>query len=228
MVDNGSSSAFYSSQAYANVGWEIDVWGRLRAQQADEVVRFRITNPGQALYKVAVPKGIGDGTSAQLLQEVVSNDLALSGFFKVLDPTSFVADLAKEGLDVAIDSWRPVGAEAVIKAHPQLVGGDLTIEFRLYELVKGDKPVLTKSYRASAQEPRKLAHLFAGEVVRYFTGEDTFFGSQIAFARGSGAHQEVAVVGQRAGDRFGSDGIDRSSTHGSYLGVRGMKIVCAF
>lgn len=165
-----------------------------RAQQADEVVRFRITNPGQALYKVAVPKGIGDGTSAQLLQEVISNDLALSGFFQVLDPTSFVADLAKENLDVVIDSWRPVGAEAVIKAHPQLVGSDLTIEFRLYELVKGDKPVLTKTYRASAQEPRKLAHLFAGEVVRYFTGEDTFFGSQIAFARGSGAHQEVAVM----------------------------------
>lgn len=165
-----------------------------RAQQADEVVRFRITNPGQALYKVAVPKGLGDASNAQLLQEVVSNDLALSGFFKVLDPASFVADLTKEDLDVTIDSWRTVGAEAVIKAHPQLVGNDVTIEFRLYELVKGDKPVLSKSYRASAQEPRKLAHLFAAEVVRYFTGEETFFGSQIAFARGSRASQEIAVM----------------------------------
>lgn len=32
--DNGSSGSFNSSQAYAAVGWEIDVWGRLRAQQA--------------------------------------------------------------------------------------------------------------------------------------------------------------------------------------------------
>ena len=32
--DSGSSSTFTSSQAYASVGWEIDVWGRLRAQQA--------------------------------------------------------------------------------------------------------------------------------------------------------------------------------------------------
>ncbi len=32
--DNGSSGRFDSSQAYAAVGWEIDVWGRLRAQQA--------------------------------------------------------------------------------------------------------------------------------------------------------------------------------------------------
>lgn len=32
--DNGSSGRFDASQAYAAVGWEIDVWGRLRAQQA--------------------------------------------------------------------------------------------------------------------------------------------------------------------------------------------------
>lgn len=32
--DSGSSGTFNSSQAYASVGWEIDVWGRLRAQQA--------------------------------------------------------------------------------------------------------------------------------------------------------------------------------------------------
>lgn len=189
---------------YIGLGVALGLWAAppSRAQQAqqaqqtqaDGVVRFRITNPGEALYKIAIPKGVGDGSVSQLLSEVVSNDLALSGFFKVLDPTSFVADLAKEDLGVAVDSWRTVGAEAVIKAKPVIVGGDVTIEFRLYELVKGERPVLTKSYRATQAEQRKLAHLFAGEVVKYFTGEDTFFGSQIAFARGAGAHQEIAVM----------------------------------
>jgi outer membrane protein TolC len=32
--DSGSSGTFTSSQAYASVAWELDVWGRLRAQQA--------------------------------------------------------------------------------------------------------------------------------------------------------------------------------------------------
>jgi NodT family efflux transporter outer membrane factor (OMF) lipoprotein len=34
ITDDSGSSTFTSSQAYASVGWEIDVWGRLRAQQA--------------------------------------------------------------------------------------------------------------------------------------------------------------------------------------------------
>jgi len=34
LEDNGSSGRFDGNQAYAAVGWEIDVWGRLRAQQA--------------------------------------------------------------------------------------------------------------------------------------------------------------------------------------------------
>lgn len=116
--------------------------------QADDVVRFKITNPGQALYKIAVPKLLGDGESAQVMQEVLTGDLNASGLFKTLDPSSFVADLAKEELTIGPDSWRTVGAEGVVKARTTTIGGDLSVEFRLYEVIKGDKPVLTKTYRA--------------------------------------------------------------------------------
>src|SRR5689334_22611776 len=68
----------------------------------DDVIRFRITNPGQALYKVAVPTILGDGQTGAVLQEVISNDLAMAGFFKVLDPKSFVAALAKEDLGISL------------------------------------------------------------------------------------------------------------------------------
>ncbi|HNF95771.1 MAG TPA: Tol-Pal system beta propeller repeat protein TolB [Pseudomonadota bacterium] len=180
--------------------------------QADDVVRFKITNPGQALYKIAVPKLLGDGESAQVLQEVLSGDLSASGLFKSLDPNSFVADLAKEDLSIAPDSWRTVGAEGVIKAKVTATGGDLAIEFRLYEVIKGDRAVLTKSYRGPAASVRRLAHTFADEVVRYFTGEDSFFGTQIAFARPSGRQQEIVVMdydgaGQRTLTSNGSQNI---------------------
>lgn len=162
--------------------------------QADEVVKFRITNPGQALYKIAVPTVIGDAQSAAVIQEVVSGDLSLSSFFKVLDPKSFVADLAKEDLGIAADSWKTVGAESVMKAKVGTSGGDVTIEFRLFEVVKGENPVLTKTYRAPASDLRKLGHLFAAEIVKYFTAEDSFFTSQIAFSRVNGRQQEIAVM----------------------------------
>lgn len=162
--------------------------------QADDVVRFKITNPGQALYKIAVPKLLGDGESAQVMQEVLTGDLNASGLFKTLDPSSFVADLAKEELTIGPDSWRTVGAEGVVKARTTTIGGDLSVEFRLYEVIKGDKPVLTKTYRAPTANVRRLAHIFADEIVRYYSGEDSFFGTQIAFSRPLGSQQALVVM----------------------------------
>lgn len=171
-----------------------------RADVSD-VVRFRITNPGQALYKIAIPGMLGDGDHGRVLQEVLSGDLNASGLFKSLDPTSFVADLAKEELSIAPDSWRTVGAEGVIKARISLNGSDLAIEFRLYEVIKGDRAVLTKSYRAPVSSVRRLAHSFADEVVRYFTGEDSFFGTQIAFSRSVGREQELVTMDYDGADQ---------------------------
>lgn len=158
------------------------------------MVRFRITNPGEALYKVAIPAALGDGAVATVVSEVLSGDLSMAGFFKVLDPKSFVADLGKEDLGMTLDPWKTVGAESVIKAKATVSGGELNIEFRLYELVKGPNPVLVKTYRASETDVRKLSHLFADEVVRYFTGEDSFFHTQIAFAKVNGKTQELSVM----------------------------------
>jgi TolB protein len=162
--------------------------------RADDVVRFRITNPGQALYKIAIPAVLGDASAAAVMTEVLSADLGLSGFFKVLDPKSFVADLAKEDVNMAPDAWKPVGAESVIKAKVVNSGGDLAVEFRLYELIKGEQPVLGKAYRGPLSDTRKLAHLFAAEVLKYFTAEDSFFHTQIAFSRVEGKQQELTVM----------------------------------
>src|SRR5262245_36656217 len=91
--------------------------GSNQTPHADDVVRFRITNPSQALYKVAIPTLVGDTQSSAIIQEVLSGDLGMSGFFKVLDPRSFVADQAKEELGMNTDSWKVVGAESVIKGR---------------------------------------------------------------------------------------------------------------
>ena len=74
------------------------------------------------------------------------------------------------------------------------IGGDLSVEFRLFEVVKGDSPVLTKNYRAGEVNTRNLAHQFAAEVVKYFTNEDSFFGTQIAFSKVSGQTKEIAIM----------------------------------
>ena len=64
-----------------------------KAQQADEMVRFKITNPSLSAYKLAIPvfQTDGDPGLGKGLQEIMMGDLRATGTFQVLDPHSFVA-----------------------------------------------------------------------------------------------------------------------------------------
>jgi TolB protein len=59
---------------------------------------------------------------------------------------------------------------------------ELTVEFYLYDLGKGAKPVLSKTYKGPSRSVRRLAHKFGDDVVKYYTGEQGIFTSKIAFA----------------------------------------------
>jgi TolB protein len=165
-----------------------------RAQAADETVRFKITAGGTDLYKLAIPLPLGDKGSAQNASDVLSNDLALSGFFKVLDPKSFLANPQAEQLTIAPQDWRNVGAAGVIKARATAYGSDVKYEFRLFEVSKGDSPMLSKDYRGPMASARQLAHQFANDVVKYYTSEDSFFASKITFASKTGPQRKDIYV----------------------------------
>ncbi len=144
----------------------------------------------RGLYPIAVPTGVdSDRGLAKTVADVLSFDLKVAGWFKVLDPRSFLADLKKEGLSIDPPKWKNVGAFGVVKYQAVATGSKIRVEFRLYETDKGKTPVLSKTYQGSQSDVRAFAHSWANEVVKYFTGEDGFFGSKIAFVtkpRGGG------------------------------------------
>ncbi len=180
-----------------------------RAQSADDAVRFKITSGGRDLYKIAIPLPLGDKANATTAQAVLSNDLALSGYFKVLDPSSFLANLDAEQLVINPPDWRNVGAEGVIKARATAYGSDVKLEFRLFEVAKGDAPVLSKDYRGPMAQARQLVHQFANDVVKYYTGEDGFFASKIAFGQGEGGKRRDIMV--MDWDGYGATAITKAS-----------------
>src|SRR5262249_17986503 len=59
-------------------------------------------------------------------------------------------------------------------------------DMRLYELAKGDAPILSKSYRGEAKQLRGFMHDFANEVLRVLTGTAGVFGTHLAYARKGG------------------------------------------
>lgn len=180
-----------------------------RGQATDNAVRFKITAGGRDLYKLAVPLPLGDSSAAKTVAEVLTNDLALSGYFKVLDPASFLANLAAEQLTINPPDWRNVGAEGVVKARATAYGNEERLEVHLYEVAKGDAPVMAKEYRGPRSQVRHLAHQIANDIVRYYTGEDGFFESQIAFSGETGKRRRDVFT--MDWDGFGVHALTHSS-----------------
>lgn len=147
----------------------------------DTTVVIDVNNTKRILYPIAVPIGSGDAASAKAVAEVASFDLGVSGWFRVLDPRSFLADLGKEALEIEPPKWKDVGAFGVMKYRVTSSGGKVEITFKLYEVEKGNTAVLSRTYSGEARELRGLVHKWCNDVVKYYTGEEGFFGSKIAF-----------------------------------------------
>ncbi|MEM9488500.1 MAG: hypothetical protein AAGC55_05120, partial [Myxococcota bacterium] len=169
---------------------------------ADErAVVIDLADPNRSLYPLAIPRGVNsDRKLVREIQKVASFNMGVAGWFKVLSPRSFLANLKAEGLGIDPQKWKDVGAFGVMKYQVTKTGSDLEIQFRLYEVEKGDSPVLSRTYRGS--ELRPLVHLWCNEVIAYFTGEPGFFGSKIAFVtkrrRGSKAVMAMDFDGEGA------------------------------
>src|SRR5262249_16101163 len=156
--------------------------GQSGAQEGRIIINTEV-KARKGLYPIAVPPATGSEPSVQqLVTDVQSFDLGVSSWFKVLDPRSFLADLKGEGMSIEPKKWADVGAFGVVKTTVTTGGGQLTIELKLYEVERGAIPVLEKTYRGSVGDARKLTHMWANDVVMYFTGEPGFFASQIAFS----------------------------------------------
>ncbi|MCP4606672.1 MAG: protein TolB [Proteobacteria bacterium] len=149
-----------------NAPLEVELWGGIRD-----------------LYKIAVPMPLGDRASASEVQKIQSQDLKLSSLFEVLAPKSYLADLAAEGMSIDKDPWVQVGAQGVSKCRVTKAGGELKLEFKLFEVARGGKAVLSKTFTGSKDGLTFIVHKWVNKVIGYFTGEDGVFGSRLLFSR---------------------------------------------
>lgn len=179
--------------------------GEARAQKPEDDLPIQISDAGVQLLKLAVPRAEGDPDGARLAVEVMSRDMEVVGYFKVLDPTSFPQQLQAEGLGFSSALWSQVGAQAVVKMK---AAGGGALEGRVYATARGDAAVLSKSYRGA--DLREAVHDFANDVVQWFTGQRGVFGSRIVFSLNGKSGREIAAVDMDGGrtstlTKMGSD-----------------------
>lgn len=158
----------------------------------EELPQITITDPNRDLFRLALPAAVGDKELAAAVTEIERRDLEMVGIFRVLDPQSFPDSLTREGLGFSSDLWSQVGAQGVAKLRASRDGGGVSLEGRLYQIGRGEAPVLTKTYRGP--EARSLVHQWSNDVIAQFTGLRGVFGSRIAFAM-TGRNPEIATIG---------------------------------
>jgi TolB protein len=149
---------------------------------ADEGVIIDVKGAKRGAYPIAIPLGVdSDSDMAKTVQSVATFDMQVAGWFKVLDPAGFLADLGAEKLSIEPQKWKDVGAYGVMKYKVTKSGSGIEIEFRLYEVSKGTTASLSRTYKGGKDDLRAFVHAWCNEVVKYYTNEDGFFGSKIAF-----------------------------------------------
>ena len=161
-----------------------------------------ITAPAQAAVEVDInhgdiqplpiaiaPLGGADARTAALgaeISKVISANLDRSGFFKPLDPGSFI----DRNMDVAVQpnfaNWRAINAQALVNGQASIdADGRLRVDFRLWD-VFNQQQLLGLQFTATPEDWRRIAHKISDQVYKKLTGEDGYFDTRIVFVAESG------------------------------------------
>jgi TolB protein len=173
------------------------------APTGGQVTQVFVSGGNRSLFKIALPPILGAKDVGATMVETSTRDFTLSSLFQVLDPTSFTANLALEGTGIDPSSWRNIGAEGVVKGSAMTrPGAGVHLELYLFVVSRGSQPVLKREYDVQpGAGVRTAVHQFDNEVVKWFTGTASSFGTRLVFSATTGR-------GQKGIFSIGSDGQD--------------------
>jgi TolB protein len=180
-------------------------WAGVSAAQ----VRGTIFGPGARSYPVAIAplKNLGGGPAAKdagtRFADIVARDLTLAGYFKILDRAAYVEQPESSGYTtdtINFDNWSVIGALALVKGGYTFEGDKLTVEVRLFDVYQR-RQLTGRRYHGPVDELRRMAHRFADEIMKQFTGELGPFDSRLAFiSKRDGRFKEMYVMSLDGGD----------------------------
>jgi TolB protein len=153
-----------------------------------------VSAPERDLYRIAIPSIRGGSALGESGAEIIRNDLRLVSLFNVLNPRSFIANLEQEGLGITKAPWSSVGAQGVVKGAISAVGDSIFVDMRLYEIARGEAPIVSRTYRGTQAQLRGFMHEFANEILRALTGTAGSFGTRVTFTRKVGPGRKDVYI----------------------------------
>jgi TolB protein len=129
------------------------------------------------------------------ITKTLKGDLLFTGLFSIIDKDAYIEDPASglTGSETDFNSWRVIGADALIKGTIKVVGESLTVELRLYDTVK-EKNIAGTRYIGKIINPRIIAHRFADEIIEELTGEPSIFSTRFLFVGERTGNKEIYMA----------------------------------
>ena len=166
-------------------------------------VSLEIIGPGMPKYPMAVSplKHVGTGRDPGKYSEGIADaivyDLDLSGWFRVLDRGAYIENPQQSGDTLGsfdFRDWSTIGAVGLVKGRFSVQGDEITVELRLFDVSQA-KEIIGKRYSGRARDFRRIAHKFADEIIKQFTGIQGVFNTRIAYVSTSGGRfKEIHVA----------------------------------
>jgi TolB protein len=165
----------------------VDVWINI---QGAGTKKLNIAIPEFTVVAGSDPQGLG-----KQLASVIGNDLTFTGQFTVVAATGSIPANNPAALRQSWTDFAAAGAHAGVHGLLAVRGGRLEAEMRLYDLTSTEQRLIaSRTFEMGADQPRRLAHKIADEIVLQFTGERGVADTKIAYAAGPRGGREIMVA----------------------------------
>ena len=168
-----------------------------------------MTRPNFEPVPIAIVDFQGDPMGGQIAG-VIRNDLQNSGLFRSIAPGSFIEQNLNANSAPRFPDWRNVGAQGLVVGSIANVGGNIKVDFRLWDVLKGDQAT-GLSFTSQPSNWRRLGHIIADAVYKRVTGEEGYFDTRVAYVSETGPLnnrvKRIAIMDQDgANNRYITDG----------------------
>ncbi len=123
-----------------------------------------MTRPTFEPVPIAIVDFAGDRVGADIAG-VVRNDLQNSGLFRSIQPSAFIQQNLDANAAPRFADWRGIGAAGVVVGQVQQVGGNIKVDFRLWDVVVGQQAT-GLSFTSQPANWRRLAHIIADAIYK--------------------------------------------------------------
>jgi len=173
---------------------------RVSAQPPEEADATLVLQRGRGALRLAFPESQRGASLpadlAHLVREVdqtLRDDLEASGIFQLQGPTELSVLTLTGRPEQDFEQYRSLGNEVVLFNEIKYEGGRMVLEGRLYDL-PSRQSIAGKRYRGTPEQARRIAHTWADEIYRLFTGRPGIALTSIAFHSDRGGHTELYLM----------------------------------